>query len=112
MKDPQGQLARWLHKLSIYTFAIEHRPGNLHVNADALSRKCFSSCEHGGGEEIPKGTELEIERLRGGMLTVQADSPPVQEASPPVRAALPVEVPALQLRVRPVRASTPTWNLT
>ena len=38
---------------------------------------------------------------------VQADSPPVQEASPPVRAALPVEVPALQLLVRPVRASTP-----
>ena len=99
MKDPQGQLARCLQKLSIYTFAIEHRPGNLHGNADALSRKCFSSCEHGDGEEIPQGTELEIERLRGGTPPVQADSLPVQEASPPVRAAFPVEVPSLQLQV-------------
>ena len=100
VKDPQGQLARCLQKLRIYTFAIEHRPGNLHGNADALSRKCFSSCEHGNGEEIPKGTELEIKCLRGVMLTVQADSPPV-------RAALPVEVPALQLLVCPVWVSTP-----
>ena len=81
-------MTRWLQKLSIYTFAIEHRPGNLHGNADVLSRKCFSSCEHGDGEEIPKGTELEIERLRGGMLTVQADTPPVQAVSPPVQAGL------------------------
>ena len=37
-KDPEGQLARWMDVLSTYDFTIEHRPGNLHGNADSLSR--------------------------------------------------------------------------
>ena len=37
-KQPQGQLARWLEELSRFHMKIEHRPGNKHVNADALSR--------------------------------------------------------------------------
>ncbi|XP_034549911.1 uncharacterized protein LOC117820296 [Notolabrus celidotus] len=39
MKEPEGQLARWLEKLSEYDFEIIHRPGRLHVNADSLSRQ-------------------------------------------------------------------------
>ena len=35
---PENQLARWLEKLSEYDFKIVHRKGNLHGNADALSR--------------------------------------------------------------------------
>jgi hypothetical protein len=38
-KEPTGQLARWLERLSIYDFSIEHRAGRKHRNADALSRK-------------------------------------------------------------------------
>ena len=38
-RQPQGQLARWLEKLQIYDFTVEHRPGSEHKNADALSRR-------------------------------------------------------------------------
>ncbi len=37
-KEPQGQLARWLEELSQYCMILEHRAGNKHGNADALSR--------------------------------------------------------------------------
>ena len=39
--DADGMLARWLAKLQMYDFQIEHRPGKLHGNADGLSR-CHS----------------------------------------------------------------------
>ena len=38
-REPQGQLARWLEKLQIYEFTVEHRSGSEHKNADALSRR-------------------------------------------------------------------------
>lgn len=45
MKEPEGQLARWLEKLAEYHFDIVHRPGHLHTNADSLSRRpCRQSC--------------------------------------------------------------------
>ena len=37
-KNPQGQLARWLEELSQYEIRLVHRPGEKHMNADALSR--------------------------------------------------------------------------
>ena len=37
MKEPKGQLARWILALQEYTFEIRHRPGKQNVNADALS---------------------------------------------------------------------------
>ena len=45
MKEPEGQLARWLEKLAEYEFLVIHRPGRHHQNADALSRRpCRTSC--------------------------------------------------------------------
>lgn len=38
-KDPQGQLARWMEELSQYNMVVQHRSGNKHGNADALSRR-------------------------------------------------------------------------
>lgn len=38
-KNPEGQVARWLEALQEYDFEIQHRPGRLHANADALSRR-------------------------------------------------------------------------
>ena len=38
-KHPEGQIARWLQFLSNYDYKIEHRSGNAHRNADALSRR-------------------------------------------------------------------------
>lgn len=45
MKEPEGQLARWLERLGEYDFNIIHRPGQLHSNADSLSRQpCRQAC--------------------------------------------------------------------
>ena len=38
IKEPEGQMARWLEKLQEYDFEIQHRKGSRHLNADALSR--------------------------------------------------------------------------
>ena len=38
LKNIQGMMARWLAKLQQLNFAIEHRPGTHHGNADGLSR--------------------------------------------------------------------------
>lgn len=38
-KNLEGQIAPWIETLASYEFEIEHRPGRLHVNADALSRR-------------------------------------------------------------------------
>ena len=37
-KDTNPRLTRWSHALQAYDFSIEHRPGRLNTNADALSR--------------------------------------------------------------------------
>lgn len=38
-KNPVNQIARWIAFLFSYDFEITHRPGHLHGNADALSRR-------------------------------------------------------------------------
>lgn len=44
MTSPQsGKLARWALKLAEYNFTVRHRPGNMHCNADALSRLPIAS---------------------------------------------------------------------
>lgn len=46
MKDPTGQLARWVLQLSEMEFDIVHRRGALHNNADALSRYPHTATDH------------------------------------------------------------------
>ncbi|KAF7644237.1 hypothetical protein LDENG_00225370 [Lucifuga dentata] len=42
-KEPEGQVARWIEALQSYSFDIQHRAGQQHSNADALSRRpCVS----------------------------------------------------------------------
>ena len=38
IKDPHGRIGRWIMEMQQYDFAIDHRPGQLHVVPDALSR--------------------------------------------------------------------------
>ena len=43
VKDPTGRHARWALRLQQYDFEIIHHPGPTNGNADALSRRCYSS---------------------------------------------------------------------
>ena len=42
-KNPRGQVARWLERLSDFDFEVEHRSGQSHGNADGLSRLTWES---------------------------------------------------------------------
>ena len=45
--EPVGQQGRWLDLLAEYDIDIKHRPGRVHSNSDALSRR---PCERSGGQ--------------------------------------------------------------
>ena len=42
--EPEGQVARWLELLSEFEFQVQHRSGQKHTNADALSRSPCHQC--------------------------------------------------------------------
>ena len=44
-KEPEGQVARWLEVLETFDYDLQHRPGKLHTNADALSRIPCAQCD-------------------------------------------------------------------
>ena len=44
-REPAGMLARWISVLGNYDFQTEHRKGNLHGNADGLSRQIPRKCK-------------------------------------------------------------------
>ncbi len=56
LKEPEGQLARWVEELSAYNLQLVHRAGRSHNNADAMSRVPCPQC----GREEP-GTAEEQE---------------------------------------------------
>ncbi|GBM44268.1 Retrovirus-related Pol polyprotein from transposon 297, partial [Araneus ventricosus] len=60
-KEPEGQIARWIQRLQEYDFEIQHRKGNSHGNADALSRRpCKESCKQCTNAEKKFGMEKDI----------------------------------------------------
>ena len=64
-KNPRGQVARWLERLSDFDFEVEHRPGQLHGNADGLSR---FPLQEGALEKIERDTTL-IQSVNMGPLS-------------------------------------------
>jgi transposase InsO family protein len=44
IKEPVGQMARWLQELGCLDLVEQHRPGRIHWNADALSRRTSAPC--------------------------------------------------------------------
>ena len=44
LREPTGQLARWLEQLQEFDFDIYHRPGRKHQNADELSQIPYKQC--------------------------------------------------------------------
>lgn len=55
LKDPSGQVARWLEFLSEYNFIIEYRPGSKHSNADGMSRSVCDPRDCNCQPELPCG---------------------------------------------------------
>ena len=62
-KNPEGQTARWLEHLQRYNFTVEHRPGEKHGNADALSRRpcLLDDCKHCSKREARENQEIEMD---------------------------------------------------
>lgn len=61
--EPQGQAARWMMRLGAYTFDLQHRAGQLHGNADGMSRPPVVDCAqcelpHQGGWETKRRREV------------------------------------------------------
>ena len=44
IKEPEGQMARWIEQYQTYEIHPTHRAGKLHINADALSRRPCTQC--------------------------------------------------------------------
>src|SRR3978361_115144 len=64
MKNPEGQIARWMEKLQQYHFKVKHRPGRIHNNADALSRRpCKENCGHCVRVEQREGNAMRRTRI-------------------------------------------------
>jgi len=63
IKDPVGQLARWVGYLQEYDFQISYRPGNRHMNADQMSRKpCrVKDCPCGSMRNAPEVDNNRVE---------------------------------------------------
>ena len=80
LKDPEGQLARWLEQLQEYEFEIIHRAGKRHLNADAMSRRppC-SQCNR--DDCVQNNTECSMREIQQQSLMVNVlqdeDTPPV-----------------------------------
>ena len=70
-REPQGQVARWLERLQEYHFDVEHRPGNKHTNADALSRRPRRRSQHGDCPSCKRG-QPEVNKAH--VSTVNGDS--------------------------------------
>ncbi len=42
LQQPTGKFARWVTLLQSYSFTIQHRPGQVHQNADGISRREYA----------------------------------------------------------------------
>ena len=82
-KEPEGQIARWLEILNTYDFEIEHRPGRLHGNADALSRIPCKQCGLQDQPQVAVTTRSQSRALEDAKSSLDKDkaSAPEEEDS-------------------------------
>ncbi|XP_058864420.1 uncharacterized protein LOC131706752 [Acipenser ruthenus] len=62
-REPEGQVARWIEQLQAFQYRIQHRAGEKHANADALSRR---PCAREGCAHCSRKEEREAELSRRG----------------------------------------------
>ena len=87
----EGQLVWWLEQLQEFEFTIVHRPGKMHRNADAMSRRhCSKDCPDthtivpdtiliGYSQEEMYQTQLEDSIIGEILQAKQEDSKPASE---------------------------------
>lgn len=61
LKNPTGQVARWIQEIETYDLTIVHRAGLKHSNADALSRRPCRVCERQERLRAEAETELDTD---------------------------------------------------
>ncbi len=60
LKEPTGKFARWIALLQAYDFVIEYRPGQVHQNADGVSRREYDTGVDTDGDYTLIGPEFEF----------------------------------------------------
>ena len=100
-KDPEGQLARWIDYLSTFDFEIQYRPGQRHLNADALSRRpCDVRCKWcKGWKSQERASFVDV-----GVQTVM--HVPCQDNERPVNCEEPVGARCATVKLEPTWTST------
>ena len=66
LKNPTGQVARWLQVLGTYNIKVIHRNGIKHTNADALSRSPCRACKR--QEDLNQCEDLEIDEEKDNQI--------------------------------------------
>ena len=61
VKDTSSRLGRWVLELQGYDFEIVHKPGKVHMNADALSRRPYNDQEHTGKDSVEASSNEAVE---------------------------------------------------
>jgi hypothetical protein len=110
LREPQGQVARWLEKLQEFNFDILHRKGTNHGNADALSRRPCNehcrSCRRQNTEPSVRGLSQLPDVARR-----QATEEPVSTLYRAVRDQVPISAEELQEASPKLRGLAQTWEL-
>ena len=76
VKDPEGQMARWITRMSRFDYKIEYRPGKKHGNADGVSRRpCEGDCKQCKGKWLSLETEIKSRSVLLRRLNVRKRSP-------------------------------------
>ena len=61
VKDTSSRLGRWVLELQGYDFEIVHKPGKVHMNANALSRRPYNDQEHTGKDSVEASSNEAVE---------------------------------------------------
>ena len=102
LKNPRSQVARWLERLSDFDFEVEHSPGQLHGNADGLSRLPFdedASVKDRRDATLIQSVNMELVNARDSLRATQNQDPALSQV-----------VKWLKTGVRPPRDDVDGWG--